>query len=337
MATLFLNRKAISVKREGDHLLVHDHTKQDTPQRVPLIHIDNVIVVGEPAITFSVLTTFMRKAIPCHFLDLMGRWRGQLDTQQNHYGERRMLQYQRTADPDFALALGKRLIEAKLRNTRRVLQRLYSNCSLRFPKEFFRSHYASINYALSLVPFVKEMNKLLGFEGIAAKQYFSLLSFCFPTTLSFHGRCHHPPKDAANALLSWTYTLLLSEMMTSLRVHGLDPACGCIHKNQNRMPALALDLIEPFRPAFADLLVLNVVNHKIIRPEHFITHSETVLLTEEGRHIFFKCYERALSRPFRDPITHQKTTLKHAIDCHVKNFLHVLYNGMDQSRFFTLP
>jgi CRISPR-associated protein Cas1 len=72
-----------------------------------------------------------------------------------------------------------------------------------------------------------------------------------------------------NALLSFLYALLSSDCQAACEGVGLDPQFGFLHVVRPGRPALALDLMEEFRPVLADRLALNLINRKQIRSEHF--------------------------------------------------------------------
>ncbi len=50
---------------------------------------------------------------------------------------------------------------------------------------------------------------------------------------------------------------------------GLDPQVGFLHVLRPGRPALALDLMEEFRPLLADRLVLALINRQQIKPNDF--------------------------------------------------------------------
>lgn len=110
------------------------------------------------------------------------------------------------------------------------------------------------------------ISEVRGTEGIAATCYFQLLSSFFPSAFPFQGRSRRPPKDAANAVLSYVYTMLTCEMEAVLRSHMFDIGFGFMHCNQQSAPSLALDMIEPFRSGFGDLLTLNILGHNRLNP-----------------------------------------------------------------------
>ena len=123
---------------------------------------------------------------------------------------------------------------------------------------------------------------------MAAVKYFQRLSAFFPAEIPFTQRTRRPPKDAANALLSWTYTIVRSEVDVALRTQGLDPALGWLHELSSGRPALSLDLLEPLRAPVCDLLTLNLLNHKTLQAEHSRTDLDNggTYLTEAGRKKF---------------------------------------------------
>ena len=83
-----------------------------------------------------------------------------------------------------------------------------------------------------LVSAANEESHLRGIEGIAAKEYFGVFGRMLRTpdpAFSFTGRNRRPPKDPCNALLSFTYTLLMMECVSALEGVGLDPFVGFLH------------------------------------------------------------------------------------------------------------
>lgn len=343
MPTLYLNRRSSSLSREGEHLLIKQNAMGETSQVLPLHELSSVVVVGEPSITFPALSALINRQIPVTFLTCGGRWRGTLETCAEHYGERRRKQLFASENEAFSLALSKALLTAKCCNARRAIGRLIANRpGFRWESCEAETHFQQLRWIAEHICECTTSSALRGMEGLAAMHYFALLHHFFPKEAGFNGRNRHPSRDPANALLSWAYTLVVSACVTAIRAHGLDPAIGFLHRNANRTPALALDLVEPFRPAFADLLVLHLFNHHILKPAvHFNTlPSGVVLLNEEGRARFFSAYETALMRPFKDPVSGENTTIHHAIEQQVRELIHLLEDPSalhNSPKFFRLP
>ncbi|HEX4811525.1 MAG TPA: CRISPR-associated endonuclease Cas1, partial [Nonomuraea sp.] len=131
------------------------------------------------------------------------------------------------------------------------------------------------------------LDEVLGWEGQAARLYFQGLAAMLRTTpdfASFTVRTRRPPTDPVNALLSFLYGLTRTLVHGATEQVGLDPYLGFLHGLRPGKPALALDLMEEFRPIHADRLALNLLNRKQLRAEHFETMpGGAVQLTEDGR------------------------------------------------------
>jgi CRISPR-associated endonuclease Cas1 len=70
-------------------------------------------------------------------------------------------------------------------------------------------------------------------------------------------------------MLSFGYTLLAHEAIAAAELAGLDPMVGFLHQHRWGRPALALDLMEEFRPITVDVAVWRCVSTRQVRPEQF--------------------------------------------------------------------
>lgn len=95
-------------------------------------------------------------------------------------------------------------------------------------------------------------NKLLGIEGECSKIYFQALGDALPGKFYAGTRSKRPPRDVFNALLSYGYGILYSEVEKACIVSGLDPYLGFLHTDRYGKPSMVLDLIEEFRQAVVD-------------------------------------------------------------------------------------
>ncbi|HWS87519.1 MAG TPA: CRISPR-associated endonuclease Cas1, partial [Pyrinomonadaceae bacterium] len=171
------------------------------------------------------------------------------------------------------------------------------------------------------------LEQLLGIEGAAARDYFASFSLMFKTDerrdtlpleegdssaeceartadappdeqtwarFDFTKRNRRPPRDPVNALLSFVYAMLLKDLVATLVGVGLDPYLGFYHQPRYGRPALALDLMEEFRPLVADSVVINLINNGEVRPTDFITRAGACALTPHGRKQVLEGYERRL-------------------------------------------
>src|SRR6266496_6298391 len=131
MPPLILTGDTISVRLESRHLEVirwlEKGTKVEARIRVPLVDIDRVVIVGRPNVSIAVLQRLMLDGIPSYFVSHRGSWIGALTPDNNKNALRRVRQYQIAGDEAFALHVARKIVHAKIRNSRRVLQRLSSD------------------------------------------------------------------------------------------------------------------------------------------------------------------------------------------------------------------
>ena len=128
--------------------------------------------------------------------------------------------------------------------------------------------------------------------------YFSGFRSLLTQDLGFTVRNRRPPRDPINALLSFGYTLLVYSIQSVVSTIGLDPYLGFLHAPAYSRPSLVLDLMEEFRPAVVDDLILALVNGRKLTEADFVTQIDDperpVLLTDAGRRRFLSAYEAIL-------------------------------------------
>lgn len=203
----------------------------------------------------------------------------------------------------------RRFVEGKIRNARTLLRR--------------NGRPAPPNVLGSLADLASKskeadsMSSLLGYEGAAARMYFSAL----PTMLraetqlpgepfSFEGRNRRPPRDAVNCLLSFTYAMIVKDLVAVCLTVGFDPYLGFYHRPRFGRPALALDIAEEFRPLVGDSTVINLINNGEIKGSHFVVRGAGVALTPDGRKIALSAYERRLDTELTHPVFGYKITYR---------------------------
>ena len=152
------------------------------------------------------------------------------------------------------------------------------------------------------------MESLLGIEGTAARVYFArLLAGCSsgPTSdgagFDFEGRNRRPPRDPVNALLSFAYSLLTKELTVALRRSGFDPLLGFYHQPRFGRPALALDLMEEFRPPRRRLGRAQRAQQRRRRPTTSWDAADAVSLQTRARRVLI-AYERRMDQLVTHPV-----------------------------------
>lgn len=113
------------------------------------------------------------------------------------------------------------------------------------------------------------LDALRGYEGKGGAYYFGALRVVLDPVWGFEGRAYYPPPDPFNALLSFGYSLLQKDMVTTIQLVGLDPYLGCFHALEYGRPSLTLDLMEEFRPVVVDDAMVALVLNGELAPGDF--------------------------------------------------------------------
>lgn len=339
MTTLILSGDTLDVHLERTHLKVSRRVEDGQPPkrtRIPLFDVERIVLSGRPHVTIPVIQKFLKLGIPLFFVTSHGKWIGALHPDNNLNAARRIGQYDASKDRLLALDIARKLVCAKLRNSRRVLQRLAANRK----ESGEHNQLSTCNELKNLArrtASCSSLQELRGIEGMGAARYFQRLGCFFPDDIPFTERNRRPPKDPANALLSWGYTILLGEIDGAIRMHGLDAGIGFLHQLHHGTPALAVDLIETLRAPVIDLLTLNILNHGVLNKKDFYHDTEKggVFLKQEAHKSFFFAYENAMKRQFKLKPDAAQTDFREIIREQVFAILRALNN--EPFEFFQMP
>ncbi len=154
-------------------------------------------------------------------------------------------------------------------------------------------------------------------------------------TFDFTRRNRRPPRDAVNALLSLAYSLLARDCTVAAHAVGFDPYVGFYHQPRFGRPALALDLMEEFRPLIADSVALTVMNTRIIGPGDFVRAGDAVNLSVDGRKRFFSAYEQRLNATIVHPVFDYQVSYRRALELQARLLAKALTGEIEQYVPFT--
>lgn len=335
MPALFVSTPGTHVRFTRERLQIELPTAPGDPQppAVPPIHlsdIERVVISSSCHITLPAIAALLEHSIPLIITSASDSVLG-LCLPPAPHSAARLAHYRAVSDPSFCLAIAALFIEAKIINSRRVLQRLAIN---RDP--------ATVAHDLAaLSAFSDECSRaastdiLRGYEGTAAARYFAAYATFFPEHAPFEHRSRRPPHNAPNAVLSYAYTLLGAETEAQLHAIGLDPALGFFHAPADRRPSLALDLIEPFRAPVVDAMTLDLFSHSTLHPtKHFERRNGGVFLNNDGKKRFFVAYERRMEREFTSAQHNSRTTLRNEIHTQALSLKQAILDGTPFLPFF---
>jgi CRISP-associated protein Cas1 len=181
---------------------------------------------------------------------------------------------------------------------------------------------AAMRDARDLAGEAADLGQLLGAEGLAARHYFgafdSMVRSELKPAFSMRGRNRRPPRDPINALLSFAYACLTREVTQVLRRVGFDAERGFLHQPRHGRPALALDLMEEFRPVLADSVVLNAINNGVVQQDGFDVHPTGVAMTDAARRGFIRAWERRLDELATHPLTGTRLSMRRMLELHAR-------------------
>ncbi len=312
MTTLYLSEQQSIVKKRDGYLIVQYPDKRSV--EVPLIKISQVVVSGDVTLTTPALHTLLERGIEVCFLSMYGHFRGRLSPPVAKNALLRREQYRAHTDPCRALAIAQACVRGKLENMRTML--------LRTNRTLADSQIAeaaeAIRRMVRLVPEAQTVGSLLGFEGNGSAAYFGVFARLLRDPMHFTRRRRRPPTDPINAMLSLGYTLLLHQVSSALQAVGLDPYAGFLHQPRYGRPALALDLMEEFRPTIADSVVLNIVNHRILTEKDFQEELGVVHLKAQARKTFYTKFEDRLQEELQHPYFGYRTSYRRCLELQVR-------------------
>ena len=173
----------------------------------------------------------------------------------------------------------------------------------------------------------RDLDQLRGFEGKAAAYYFDGIRTFFDPAWGFQKRDYYPPPDPANALLSFAYTLLLKDVEAQIQLVGLDPYLGFFHTLGYNRPALALDLMEEFRPAVADIVVLTLVRGEQITLDDFEQTGDPdlpVRMTRAAIDVLVAAYETRMEDRIYHPLANGQTNFRRVIELQARQMARVV-------------
>ena len=358
MPTLYLTEDYALVRRDGeDSLLVQvpERRAKDgaapvpaRKERIPLIKVDEVVVLGEVTLTASALHLLLERNIEITFLGHYGQFKGRLSPAFSKNAVLRMAQYRAHQEMTKRCELARRFVIGKLTNQRTLLQRYQRRQSDAEMGQTIE-HMAHLLRQLAALPLEQAhaaqrlasgdnriagtpLEAILGLEGAGSAAYFGrfgrLLSD--PRQWPFPGRVKRPATDPVNALLSFGYALLTSKVASAVQLVGFDHFVGYLHSAFYGRPALALDLMEEFRPIIVDSAVLTMLNKRMLTLDDFVVELGAYRLKDERRKVFFTQFEERLNEEVIHPLFGYKVTYRRCLELQARLLAKVLTGEIDE-------
>jgi CRISPR-associated protein Cas1 len=300
MRTLYVSRQDCYITLKGETLIVKQ--KETIHGEVQLPLLEQILIFGKSQITTQVIRTCLWRDIPIAYLSRMGYCYGRLMPIERGY--RQLSRYQQQLTAAERLLAARKIVQAKLKNSRTFLQRQQRRHSSPTAEIAIKSLEVLVQKAGE----AETIERLMGLEGAGAAQYFSAFGECLNNPeFVFLARSRRPPGNPVNAMLSFGYQILWNHLLTLIELQGLDPYYACLHQGTERHAALASDLIEEFRAPIIDSLVLWLVNSKAINSQtDFEYHDSGCYLNNSGRQKYIKYFLQRLEESVQNAAGEQQ-------------------------------
>lgn len=239
-----------------------------------------VFIVGDMSITTSLLKKLSAQGISVFFLNRNLSTRAAVMAEAE--GNWLLRQRQYTVGGQMKIAAG--IVANKLDNQEAVLKI--------FKKPYDPHVFTRAKKQAALLP---DLQKLLGIEGNAGKEYFQSLFGEF----GWVRRAPQTKEDVTNLLLDIGYTYLFNFCDALLRLFGFDTYKGYYHQLFFQRKSLACDVMEPLRP---------VIDRQLVKSYHLGQIKEKDFVFKNGRFDFRQGFKtvKPYSALFLEAITDRR-------------------------------
>lgn len=292
--TLFVTTQGSYLAKDGECLVVR--VEGQDKARFPVHVLGGVICFGNVGCSPFLLGHLAENNVSVSFLTEYGRFLARVQGPASGNVLLRRQQYRLADSPHGSAELARAMVAGKLVNARSVLRRALRDHGGKVDGQALESTVQRLHAGAEQLLRPLDLETVRGIEGDAAHSYFGVFNELITTSdeaFRFGGRSRRPPLDRVNCLLSFVYMLLAHDVRSALESVGLDPMVGFLHRDRPGRPGLALDMMEEFRPCFADRLVLSLINLGQVRADAFtILESGAVRLSDEARKTVLTTYQK---------------------------------------------
>lgn len=280
---------------------------------MPLAGIESLALVGNVQISTQAIQTLAGMGVPVAFTSAAGRLLAMIDPLDSVSAEVRKAQALASVDQNRCGELASALVAAKIGNQRTLLMRngRVTELEREMMAEAGRDAEAS-----------RSLESLRGLEGNAARIYFGAFATMLPDEFGkefdANGRQRRPPPDPVNAVLSMAYTMLSHECVAALRQARLEPTIGVYHVSRPGRPAMALDLMEPFRPLVADSVAISLFSRNEVGMSDFVRTAAGCAMKEGARRAFFSAWQRRMQTEVSHPVYGYRLSYRRMLILHAR-------------------
>lgn len=310
--TVYVHHQGALIRSKGDRMTVT--ASGETLLRVSYRRVRQVVIFGRVGLTTAFLRQAIKRGIEVVLLDEHGKNPGVFVPEYRSDVLARREQYRVEGKRSLALRLAKGFVAGKLQNQRVLLLKID-----RLTEPELGPWIRRIDQARDFARDARSQEELMGVEGAAARDYYAAVRQLFSAPWGFEGRVRRPPTDPVNAMLSYGYTILTQEAVAAVAASGLDTHAGFLHSGRSGSPALALDLMEEFRPLIVDQVVFRIARSEFLTPDDFeMTEDAGCRMSESARNLLLERYERRMLTLLTHPINRRRVSYRVALGMQAK-------------------
>ena len=306
--TLYITTPKSYLSLDGENLVVL--LEEQEKFRIPFVNIEAIVCFGYMGASPALMGKCADDGVALSFLQPNGEFLAKIVGKTKGNIQLRLAQFYAYENEEQCLDFAKKIISAKLANTRFVLERAIRDNQDNWDVSGLEEVSTYLKGSIPRLQECGDILSLMGVEGVCAKQYFGVFGQMIVQQrrqFVITERNKRPPLDPVNCMLSYLYTILGLEIQSALETVGLDPALGFMHSTRSGRASLAQDLIEELRAILVDRTVLTLINLKQISEKDFVQkEGGAVLMTEDGRKKILSAWQEKKKEIITHPIIGEK-------------------------------
>lgn len=308
--TLYIQTQGTYLHLDTDNIRVE--VEKERKAMIPLHHVESVVVFGNVLLSPFLIHKLAREHKPVTWLTEYGRFMARTETPVSGNVLLRVAQHACACDTAKTLAIARFVAAGKLQNQKVTLMRSAREALDNDP-ELLRQAAKEINAQIACLPLAETVDEVRGIEGTAARIYWEVFPLMLRQNRDFfwmQERTRRPARDAINATLNFTYTVLANDCASAAQSVGLDPQVGFLHALRPGRSSLALDLMEELRAVTADRAIITLINRGQLTPRDFVLHEgNTVTIKEDARKTILTHLTERKKEEVTHPLTARKTPM----------------------------
>jgi CRISPR-associated protein Cas1 len=309
--TLFVTTQGAYLAKEGETVTVK--IDGEVSLRLPVHTLGGIVCFGQVSCSPYLMGFCAENSVAISFLTENGGFLAKVQGPVSGNVLLRREQYRRADDLKTSALIARSVLTGKIANCRTVLQRALRDHSDKIDAEAVSRASQRLSDTIRRLQLEQPLDVMRGIEGESANIYFDVFDHLITSQKNdfrFNERNRRPPLDNVNCLLSFIYTILMHDVRSALETVGLDPAVGFLHRDRPGRYGLALDIMEEFRPFFADRLTLSLINLSQVQTKGFQKkESGAVLMDDDTRKTVLVAYQKRKQEEIEHPFLKEKVSV----------------------------